>query len=93
MRGHLYDLTDVDDAFLAIVGYTREDFERGLSWRELTPPEYLHRDEAGMRQAAVVGATVPRDHGAPARGGTRPRERSAVPIARRVVAGRRVPRR
>jgi CheY-like chemotaxis protein len=58
MRGHLYDLTDVDDAFLAIVGYTREDFERGLSWRELTPPEYLHLDEAGMRQAAVVGATV-----------------------------------
>ncbi len=59
MRGHLYDLTDVDDAFLAIVGYTREDFERGLSWRELTPPEYLHLDEAGMRQAAVGGFTAP----------------------------------
>jgi len=59
MRGHLYDLTDVDDAFLAILGYTREDFERGLSWRELTPPEYLHLDEAGMRQAAVGGFTTP----------------------------------
>ena len=56
MWGHESTLTDADDAFLAIIGYSRADLDAGLiDWRELTPPEYLHLDEAGMRQAAKSG--------------------------------------
>jgi PAS domain S-box-containing protein len=49
-------MTAADDALLAIIGYTREDLEAGrLDWRTLTPPEYMHLDEAGKRQAAETG--------------------------------------
>ena len=61
MRGVEADITEADDAFLAIVGYTRADFEGGrMNWREMTPSEFLHLDEAGIRQAAESGGfTVP----------------------------------
>ncbi len=56
MRGVGYTITDADDAFLAMVGYTRRDFEHGaIDWRAMTPPEFLHLDEAGMKQAADSG--------------------------------------
>jgi PAS domain S-box-containing protein len=56
MRGYEGDITEADDAFLAIVGYTREEFIAGqMNWREMTPPEFLHLDEAGIRQAAESG--------------------------------------
>ncbi|HYW31855.1 MAG TPA: PAS domain S-box protein [Gemmatimonas sp.] len=61
MGGRGADITEADDAFLAIVGYSRVDFESGrMNWREMTPPEFLHLDEAGIRQAARSGGyTVP----------------------------------
>jgi two-component system cell cycle sensor histidine kinase/response regulator CckA len=50
------DITDADDAFLAIVGFTREDFEAGaMSWRKMTPPELHHLDEAALGQALESG--------------------------------------
>ncbi|MCB9634361.1 MAG: PAS domain S-box protein [Sandaracinus sp.] len=56
MRGHYDELTDADDVFLAIVGYSREELESGrLNWREMTPPEHRHLDDAGMREAAASG--------------------------------------
>lgn len=56
MRGVFLDITDADDAFLQIVGYTRDDFESGvMHWPSMTPPEYFALDEAGMRQAAESG--------------------------------------
>ncbi len=56
LRGVRYDITDADDAFLAMVGYTRDDLASGrISWREMTPPELLHLDEAGMTQARESG--------------------------------------
>jgi PAS domain S-box-containing protein len=56
IRGFEGDITEADDAFLAIVGYTREDFAAGqMNWRQMTPPEFLHLDEAGIRQAAESG--------------------------------------
>jgi len=39
-------IIDANDAFLALVGYTREEFAvRGLRWTDLTPPEWRERDE------------------------------------------------
>ena len=52
MRGLGDQLTDVDDVFLDIVGYTRADFEGGtMNWRAMTPPEFVALDEAGIAQA------------------------------------------
>jgi PAS domain S-box-containing protein len=55
------EITEADDAMLTIVGYTREDLEAGrMNWAAMTPPEYLHLDLAGTRQAAASGGfTVP----------------------------------
>ncbi len=56
MRGIGPSVVDVDDAFLAILGYTRAEFEAvGMHWPSMTPPEFLPLDEAGMRQAAESG--------------------------------------
>ncbi|QJR36809.1 hybrid sensor histidine kinase/response regulator [Gemmatimonas groenlandica] len=54
-------ITAADDAFLRIIGYTQDDLAAGrIDWRVMTPPEFLHLDEAGMRQAAASGGfTVP----------------------------------
>ncbi|MGZ8490727.1 MAG: PAS domain-containing protein, partial [Gemmatirosa sp.] len=55
------EVTEADDAFLTIVRYTREDLEVGrMNWAAMTPPEFLHLDLAGTRQAAASGGfTVP----------------------------------
>ncbi len=56
MKGFEGDITEADDAFLDIVGYSRLDFEQvQMNWRQMTPPEYLHLDEAGIQQAAQSG--------------------------------------
>jgi PAS domain-containing protein len=42
-------ITNANDAFLRMVGYTREDIASGvLSWRALTPPEYTDSDREGV---------------------------------------------
>ncbi len=40
-----------NDAFLKLIGYSREDLDAGsVNWKGLTPPEYLSLDERCMRQ-------------------------------------------
>jgi PAS domain S-box-containing protein len=40
-----WQIVDANDAFLTMVGYTRDDLAAGrLRWTELTPPEWLDRD-------------------------------------------------
>ena len=42
-------IVEANEAFLAMVGYTREDLDAGLvNWGEMTPPEYADADAAAM---------------------------------------------
>lgn len=46
--GHI---TGANDAFLQMLGYTRDELERGeLDWRSMTPPEFAHLDEAALAE-------------------------------------------
>lgn len=49
-------LKEANDAFLQMVGYTRDEFERdGLSWRGLTPPEWDAVDEEHLQELQANG--------------------------------------
>jgi len=54
-------ILDANDVFLRIVGYEREDIASGrLSWRALTPGEWLERDdERRMPELRSTGAVLP----------------------------------
>lgn len=48
----------VNNAYLKIVGYTREDFEQGkLNWRKLTAPEFEAADQRAIAQVRASGAS------------------------------------
>ena len=49
-------ITRADDAFLAMVDRDRDDLTAGrLNWRDMTPPEYLRREDAGLEEALTAG--------------------------------------
>jgi len=49
-------ITNANEAFLKIVGYTREDLQAGrIDWLRMTPPEYLQREEAIVREIEQTG--------------------------------------
>jgi PAS domain S-box-containing protein len=51
---------EANDAWLAITGHTREELESGrLSWRAMTPPEWLPRDDRVIERLAGQGWTEP----------------------------------
>ncbi|WP_165982304.1 PAS domain-containing protein [Dankookia rubra] len=53
-------VTAANQAFLRIVGMTREDLAAGrVRWDDLTPPEWIGRDEAAIAEAARDGACAP----------------------------------
>lgn len=53
-------ILDANDAFLAIVGYDREELEtRQVGWRELTPPEWADGDARTLEQLNVTGRHAP----------------------------------
>jgi PAS domain S-box-containing protein len=52
--------TDANDAFLGIVGYTRQDLVSGkLNWKELTPPEFRALDERVVEEVRATGQCRP----------------------------------
>jgi PAS domain S-box-containing protein len=57
MRG---GITDANDKFLRMVGYTREDLEAGkLDWSKMTPPEYRYLDERALAEIKATGSDTP----------------------------------
>jgi PAS domain S-box-containing protein len=47
------EISESNDAFLKLVGYTRKDLESGLiNWMALTPPEYASLDKNALEQLA-----------------------------------------
>ncbi|HEX7021679.1 MAG TPA: PAS domain S-box protein [Trueperaceae bacterium] len=54
------DITQANDAFLRMGGYTREDVKEGrLRWHELTPPEWMPASRRAIEQLKTMGSTVP----------------------------------
>jgi PAS domain S-box-containing protein len=53
-------ISEANDEFLRLVGYTREQLQRGeLRWIDITPPEYLPLDEIGVAEAKAEGVCSP----------------------------------
>jgi PAS domain S-box-containing protein len=54
------EITAGNDAFLRMVGYTREDLEAGrVGWAAMTPPEYAHLDRRSLEELAATGVCTP----------------------------------
>jgi PAS domain S-box-containing protein len=63
---------EANDYFLRLIGFTREEFERGeVNWRGLTPPEWLPADEQAIRELAERGTCTPYEKEYVRRDGTR----------------------
>jgi PAS domain S-box-containing protein len=53
-------ITDANDAFLQMLGYTRDEVtRRGIGWRDLTPPEWAAVDEKILSELAAAGSCAP----------------------------------
>ena len=53
-------ITEVNDRFLEMVGYTREDFAAGrLTWAQMTPPEYESLDRRAIEELKATGLDSP----------------------------------
>jgi len=60
VSGEFDRVPEVNDAFLDLVGYTREDLLAGrLHWPDLTPPEYSALDELAHEEGLRFGACTP----------------------------------
>ncbi|MEH2334826.1 hybrid sensor histidine kinase/response regulator [Nostoc sp.] len=53
-------ITEANDEFLRIVGYTQEDIQAGrLCWTDITPPEYQYLDKLAIAEATAKGTCTP----------------------------------
>jgi two-component system cell cycle sensor histidine kinase/response regulator CckA len=52
-------LIDANDAFLGLVGYTREDLLAGLRWDAMTPPEFYESNRRAVEQLRSTGVASP----------------------------------
>jgi formate hydrogenlyase transcriptional activator len=60
VSGEFDRIPEVNDAFLELVGYSREDLQAGrLHWPDLTPPEYFGLDELAHEEGLRFGACTP----------------------------------
>ena len=79
-------ITDANDAFLELTGHTRADLESGaLRWTDLTPPEWLGRDDQAVADLVRSGRCEPYEKEYVHRDGHR------VPIELGIVALERQP--
>ena len=60
VSGEFDRIPEVNDAFLDLVGYSREDLASGrLHWPDLTPPEFSALDEFAHEEGLRFGACTP----------------------------------
>jgi PAS domain S-box-containing protein len=53
------EITDANDAFLSLLGYTRDDLSEGaLTWHDITAPEHRHRDLEAVQKLRRDGGHV-----------------------------------
>ncbi len=81
VSGEFDHITDANDAFLEMVGYSREDLAAGqLYWPDLTPAEYLPLDEQAHEEGMRYGACTPFEKEYIRKDGTRVRVLVAVAV-------------
>ncbi len=72
VSGEFDDITEMNDAFLDLVGYDREDLPAGrLVWADLTPNEYAAQDEYAHEEGLRYGACSPQEKQLIRKDGTR----------------------
>jgi formate hydrogenlyase transcriptional activator len=60
VSGEFDRISEANDPFLKLVGYSREDLLAGrLRWPDLTPPEYLALDDLAHEEGLRFGACTP----------------------------------
>jgi PAS domain S-box-containing protein len=60
VSGEFEHITEANDAFLEMAGYSREDLAAGrIYWPDLTPAEYSHLDEEAHEEGLQYGACTP----------------------------------
>jgi PAS domain S-box-containing protein len=53
-------ISGANDAFLRMVGYTREDLDAGrVNWAAMTPPELAEQDQRALKELAATGVCEP----------------------------------
>ena len=53
-------ITDANNAFLEMIGYTRSELDSGLiDWKSITPPEYVKLDALAVNQTIAQGYCEP----------------------------------
>ena len=53
-------ISDANDAFLHLAGYSREDLASGgIRWADMTPPEYRSADERAINELTNTGSCTP----------------------------------
>ncbi|HIK06019.1 MAG TPA: PAS domain S-box protein [Trichormus sp. M33_DOE_039] len=53
-------IIEANDSFLQMLDYSQEDLtRRNLRWRDMTPPEYWHLDEQGIKELQATGKCTP----------------------------------
>jgi len=65
-------LIEANDYYLRLIGYSRDEFDAGIvNWRNITPAEYLHKDEIAIRELRETGKCTPYEKEYLRRDGTR----------------------
>ncbi len=60
VSGEFDRIPEANDAFLELIGYSREDLLAGrVHWPDLTPPEYFALDELAHEEGLRFGASTP----------------------------------
>jgi hypothetical protein len=53
-------ITEANDAFLHIIGYTRQDLQADeIAWNLMTPPEYIEQTQQAVKELREQGVCVP----------------------------------